>query len=74
MCFSDPKIYTIECINWIIKYLILLMHRATMKIVYVTFAYRLSVLTGIVCQDNDNEQGIYHISLQCEVICVTRSA
>jgi hypothetical protein len=31
MCFNNPEIYIIECISWIIKYLILLMHGATMK-------------------------------------------
>ena len=33
MCFNNPTIYIIECISWTIKYLILLMHGATMKIV-----------------------------------------
>ena len=31
MCFNNPKIYTIEYISWAIKYLISLMHGATMK-------------------------------------------
>ena len=31
MCFNNPTIYTIECISWIIKYLILSMHGATVK-------------------------------------------
>jgi len=30
--FNNPTIYIIECISWTIKYLILLMHGATMKI------------------------------------------
>jgi len=29
--FNKPTIYTIECTIWAIKYLILLMHGATMK-------------------------------------------
>jgi len=34
MCFNNPAIYITECISWTIKYLILLMHGATMKMVY----------------------------------------
>ena len=32
MCVNNPTIYIIECISWTMKYLILLMHGATMKI------------------------------------------
>ena len=33
MCFNNTATYIIECISWTIKYLILLMHGATMKTV-----------------------------------------
>ena len=31
VCFNNPTIYIIECTSWTIKYLILLMHGASMK-------------------------------------------
>ena len=43
--------------------------------VCVTFTFRLSALTGIVCQDNDNEQDIYtihHCNLKLSVLLGVR--
>jgi len=40
MCFNNPEIYIIECISWTIKYLVLLMHGATMKTVEYQVSYQ----------------------------------
>ena len=41
--FNKPTMYIIKCISWTIKYLILLMHGATMKTVYVYLIVKCSV-------------------------------
>jgi len=64
MCFNNTTIYIIECISWTIKYLLLLMHGATMKInnSCVDFTerralFRDQILTAFATERPTTEQG-----------------